>query len=330
MSERTGIDAVTLSVLETLDALGARPDSIYRKSAGVVARVYTDAGIPAGLAYEAVCATSAAWLVPIPLVDFHGNLGSSDSHDEPAGARSTEIRLSVAGTMALASERGELPRLPVRLVNGDLALGGASPPFDPVRLAAALRATASGDSDDASVELLGLPSFPTGCVVEGDRAELASGQPTKLRLRARVEIEDHPGGAQLVVTNLPYGVGADDAAQSIAARIDAARNADEFERHGKLSAELDIALRDVRNETISEVQRLVCDVAPGGDPEVSRQRVLDTWPISIELTVQLGAPLAALLRDLVDGSEVQQEAFTAFLTQRPPPPQSGVFGISLR
>jgi hypothetical protein len=327
MSERTGIDAVTLSVLETLDGLDARPDSFYRKSAGVVERVYTETGIPSGLAYEAVCATSAVWLVPIPLVDFHGNLGSSDSRDEPAGARYTEIRLSVAGTMALASERGELPRLPVRLVNGDLALGGSAPSFDPVRLAAALRATGRGDSDDALVELLGLPSFPTGCTVDGDLAQLASGQPTKLRLSARVEIEEHNGGSRLVITNFPFGVGADAAAESNEDRVSAARNPEAFEAHEELSATLDIAMQSIRNESIGDTQRVVCDVAPGGDPEVCRARVLDTWPVRIELTVHLGAPLAAILRDLVDGSEAQQQAFAKFLTLPPPPPQSGVSGI---
>jgi DNA gyrase subunit A len=113
VSERTGLDAILLSVLDGLDELGCRPGTQYRKSAAVVDHVYATRRIRPQFGYDAICVAAAPWLTHVRVIDFHGNFGSADSDDEPAAARYTEVRLASAGAMALASERGELAKLPI-------------------------------------------------------------------------------------------------------------------------------------------------------------------------------------------------------------------------
>jgi DNA gyrase/topoisomerase IV subunit A len=315
MSERTGLDNVVLSTLEGLDELGALPDRTYVKSAKVVDRAYETRGIPPRHGYDAICTISIPWLVHLRLIDFHGNFGGRDRDDEPANARYTEVRLSPAGVMALAAERGDLPRLPIGLINGDLALGGTSPPFDPVRLADALRASGGSASDDDLVAMVGLPAFPTQCSVEGDLTTLASGAPARLRLSARTTFETSGPAAALVLSHFPFGVGPEDAASAIAHRVGAARDRGVRTVHPELQEQMDPGLRDVRNESAGDSTRVVCELLPGADPERCRARVLETWPVTTEFDARLRAPLPTLLRHVADGSVAQQEAVTALLAQ---------------
>jgi DNA gyrase/topoisomerase IV subunit A len=310
VSERTGLDAVVLAALECLDEVDARPDGRYVKSAKVVDRMYASRGIPPRHGYDAICYTSAPWLVHVRLIDFFGNLGSPDPNDEAAAPRYTEVRLSPAGSMALAAERGELPRLPIRLINGDLALGGTSPPFDPARLLDAFRAAATGAATDTElVETLGLPAFPTWCSVAGDLTALASGARTLLRLSADVAIETHARAPRLVLSHFPLGVGPEAAAQSLAARADAARTRDLRATHPELHDKLALPLRDVRNESVDLVGRVVCELWPGADAEMCREGVLQTWPVMTTLPVQLPATLPTLVREFA----AQHEAIAALL-----------------
>ena len=314
VASRTGLDRLTLSVLECLDELDAHPDHRYVKSARVVNHAYASRAIPPRFVYEAMCANAATWLTHLLLVDIHGNIGSADDQDGPASPRYTEARLTRAGWLALASERGELPRLPIGLINGDLAFGGTAPSFDPVRVASALRAAVNGASDAELVELVGLPAFRIACSVDGDLAALASGASSKLSLSARVAIESDERGSRLVISHFPWSIGPGDAAEALAHRVDV-DDADSSLRndHPDLYAVMHLPLRDIRNESRDDVGRIVCELEPDADPEICREGVLETWPVTTEFTVQLGAPLAQLLREIVDGSDAQQEAITALI-----------------
>jgi restriction system protein len=64
----------------------------------------------------------------------HGNFGSRDG-DPPAGWRYTDVRLSPAGQVALAAERGELAPVPVGLITGTTYQFGTRPPFRPAAAA---------------------------------------------------------------------------------------------------------------------------------------------------------------------------------------------------
>jgi DNA gyrase/topoisomerase IV subunit A len=313
-SERTGLDSVTITVLEGYDELESSPDAQFKKNATIVEHLYATRGLPPRFAYEAICVAAAQWLTHVAVVDFHGNHGSPDPLDEPAAPRYTESRMSRAGAMALASERDELPRLPIGLINGDLSIGGTSPPFDPARVVEALRAaSAAGVSDDDLVTMIGMPAFPTGCLVVGDADSIAAGERTKLRVSSDIAIETDERGTRLLITRTPYDIGPEDVSGAIASRVDAVRSGRLREAFPELENELDLPLRDVRNESYGDITRVVCELLDGANAELCRDRILETWPATIEVTVQLRAPLATLVRGFVDDPVTQNEALALLL-----------------
>jgi DNA gyrase/topoisomerase IV subunit A len=314
MSDRTGLDAVLVSVLESLDEMGAQPDRVMIKSARVVEHCYETRGVAPRFGYDAICMAAASWLTHVRVVDPHGNFGSADPHDEAAAARYTEARLSRAGAMALASERGELPRLPIGLINGDLAMGGAAPAFDPSRIVEALRAaSAGGTTDEELVEIVGPPAFPTGCAVAGDLDALAGGTRTKLRVSSDIAIEPGDRGARLLISRVPYGIGAEAVGEAIAHRVDAVRSGRLRARYPDLENALDLPLWDVRNESSGDTTRLVCELLADANADLCRQRLFEIWPVTIEIPLQLRAPLPTLVRGYVDDPAVQNEALASLL-----------------
>jgi DNA gyrase subunit A len=314
MTDRTGLDTVMLSVLESLDEMGARPDQPMVKSARVVDHCYATRGIPPRVGYDAVCVAAAPWLTHVRVIDFHGNFGSADPNDDPAAARYTEIRQARSGAMAFESERGELPRLPIGLINGDLAMGGSAPPFDPARVVEALRAVSSDTATDAElVEILGPPAFPTRCPVTADLDAIAAGTRTLLRVSSDITIENGDHGTRLLISRVPYGVGSDDVANAIANRVDAVRSGRLRAAYPDLENALDLPLRDLRNESTGDTTRVVCDLLAGSNAELCRDRLLETWPLTIEFPVQLRAPLPTLVRGFVDDPAVQNEALAVLL-----------------
>ena len=209
MTDRTGLGVVEISVLEALDELGARPELPYVKCARVLQLLTDEHGVSPRYGYDALCSLARPWLVHLPLVDFHGNLGSADEADRPANPRYTEARLSTAGALAIAAERATGPRLPIGLVNGDLHVDGSSPAFSPSRVVDTLLALLDDPEmpDGDLVQRVGPPAFPTGCRVECDGAALTAAAPTTLMLTARLTVEAGKRGPAIVVTNLPPGVG---------------------------------------------------------------------------------------------------------------------------
>ena len=131
MGERTGLSTVEHAVLEALDETGARPDGPHRKSVNVLLGGEATRAIGLRYAYDALCCLAQPWRMNVPLVEIHGNVGGPNANDTPANPRYTEARLTRGGVLALASERGDAPRLPFVLMNGDLHLNGTQPPFDP-------------------------------------------------------------------------------------------------------------------------------------------------------------------------------------------------------
>ena len=71
-------------------------------------------GLAPGYAYEVLVDLVRPWTVPVRLVHGLGNYGEF-ALDEPASHfRHTESRLSRAGEVVLAAERGDLAPVPVR------------------------------------------------------------------------------------------------------------------------------------------------------------------------------------------------------------------------
>jgi DNA gyrase subunit A len=117
VSGRSGLGLVEVTVLGALDAAGATADRRHRKSARVLTVIEERIGLAPGFAYQVLVDLARPWKLPVPLVDGHGNFSSPDG-DTPAGWRYTEVRLSPAGEVALAAQRGELAPVPVGLITG--------------------------------------------------------------------------------------------------------------------------------------------------------------------------------------------------------------------
>jgi DNA gyrase subunit A len=314
MSDRTGLNALELSVLDALDALGAGPTSAYKKSAHVVTEMYARRDIPPSYGYETLCMLAAAWLVHIPLVDGHGNFGSAEF--PAAGARYTEARMARAGALALASERAELPRLPIGLINGDVHWGGTAPAFDPQRVAeAVVRAgeTPSLPADEVNA-IVGRPAFPTGCEVRGDVDALARGETIELRLSARVAIETDGAAPCLVISHPPPRVSIPEIGQALADRVNSANELGM--RHARLAGHLGLAIREIRDESTFDVMRLVCTLEVDADVDRCQRQALQTWPVTTTLTAQLAKPLAALVKATVDRAGEQRVALQQLLASR--------------
>ncbi len=78
------------------------------------------------------------WRRHLPLLEPLGNVGTRGD-DPPADARYTMVRLSPAGRLALAAERGAVGPVPFGLVEGTLYRDGTVPSFAPDAVLAALR-----------------------------------------------------------------------------------------------------------------------------------------------------------------------------------------------
>lgn len=299
VSDHWRLGVVERAVLEALDALEARPDRPHRKCANVVSRM-AGGGVSARYGYEALCTMAKPWLMNIPLVDFHGNCGSLD--DPPANPRYTEARLSRAGLLALAAERGDDPRVPVTLINGDLHVDGNAPPFSPRRVIAALRALADYPrlADSEIADIVGSPESPTGCGITCDHRALATGEWTAIVLTANISIEDAERGTQFVLSGLPLGIGPERVLQALAGRAELFAKRRRPGSDTGVFAELGLPLRDLRNESYADVTRIVCEIRPEADPHEVERQIASTWGVTTRLQVQLPAPLVTLVRELVD------------------------------
>lgn len=115
-----GIPELDLSVLSCLYDLGLVPPAWHRRTVDVL-EALADGGL-CGIedGYRVLQRLAASWLMPLPLIDAHGNFGSM--YDPCAPPMFNEVRLTPAGAMAVEAHRGELPLLPIGLINGTLPL----------------------------------------------------------------------------------------------------------------------------------------------------------------------------------------------------------------
>lgn len=231
---RDGLKPVQRRLLYAMRALKLDPQSGYKKCARVVGDVigkYHPHGDTA--IYDALVRLAQEFSQRYPLVDGQGNFGNVDG-DNPAAMRYTEARLTAVAELILQDlDAGTVDFLPTYdgeheepevmpaafpnlLANGALGIAVgmacAVPPHNIGELSAALDALidAPNLSDEALVELVAGPDFPTGGVLVESRATIlaayASGRGS-FRLRARWEKEALKGGGyQIVVSEIPYQV----------------------------------------------------------------------------------------------------------------------------
>lgn len=311
MSERSGLGAVEVAVLAALDSLGARSGGGYVKSARVLAAVEDAIGLAPGYAYEVLLDLAQPWTVPVTLVSGQGNFGSR-SGGPPANFRYTEARLSKAGTLALAAERGAAAPVPVGLINGNTYRQGSRPPLRPAGLIAAIREVlARPDVTDAElVALAGPPVFATGHAGHGDLAALAQGRETELRLAADVTVS--ADGGQVTVANIPAGISIGDAVLNIVSRAEQNHRAVQYPALFKATG---LPLADVRDLTDSRHSSglIVCVPTRGTPTGELRDKLMDVYGVYTTVRARFPRPLAAMIRDwaAAHGSEDVDASLTA-------------------
>lgn len=186
-------------------------------------------------AYDAMVRMAQDFTMRYPLVHGEGNFGSQDG-DSPAHMRYTEAKLSKYSELLLEEideggtkfvpnydgafkEPVTLPaRLPFILLNGasGIAVGMATeiPPHNLVEVANAAEAVIKNPKItlDELMQFIPGPDFPGGAQIISSEKDIKSAYSTgygSLLLRARYEFEELARGQwQLVVTELPYKVGA--------------------------------------------------------------------------------------------------------------------------
>lgn len=235
---RDGLKPVHRRILYAMHSLGLSPGSRFRKSARVVGEVlgkYHPHGDSA--VYDALVRMSQSFSMRAPLVDGHGNFGSTDG-DPAAAMRYTECRLTPITRDALfaditkntvkfednfdgsESEPLVLPaRVPNLLLNGSsgIAVGLATniPPHNLGELVAALTAIIRNPkiSDNELFKLVPAPDFPTGALIlgRGGAQDMYTKGRGQIVMRARAHKETIAKSktskrSAIVVTELPYQV----------------------------------------------------------------------------------------------------------------------------
>jgi hypothetical protein len=305
MGERSGVGLVECAILEALGSLGAEPGWVrqpvgpkhlttpgYHNNARVLAAVEDRIGLAPGYAYEVLVDLARPWTMPLTLVDGCGNFGTR-GNDPPANFRYTESRLSPAGQVALAAERGDLAPVPIGLINGNVYGEGTRPPFRPQAVIDALRQVIQHPtvtSEDLT-GMVGPPYFLNGCTVTGDFAALAAGRPAVLRLQARVTVSDDH--RSVLITNLPPNANPDETVVSLASQAAVREWA---QRYPGLHRQVHLPLSDIRDESSHGTDLLVCIPEPGTTPEQLRDQLLDVDGVCITVPVVPPGPLATMLR----------------------------------
>ncbi len=288
---RDGLKPVQRRILYQMADMGLRPDRGHVKSARVVGEVmgklhpHGDSAI-----YDALVRLAQPWALRVPLVDGHGNFGSLD--DGPAAARYTEARLAPAA-LALTENLDEdvvdfipnydgqfmqpevLPAaFPNLLVNGasGIAVGMATnmAPHNLIEVvAAAVHLLENPDATTRELmEFVPGPDLPGGGIIVGldgiaDAYETGRGT---FRTRAKVSIESlGPRRTGLVVTELPYMVGAERVIEKIKDAVNSK----------KLTGIADVNDLTDRNHGL----RLVIGIKTGFDPAAVLEQLYRLTPL---------------------------------------------------
>ena len=237
-----GLKPVQRRILYAMHEMGLTPDKPYKKSARIVGdclgkyHPHGDSSV-----YGAMVRMAQPFSMRMKLVDGHGNFGSADG-DPPAAMRYTEARMSPLALELLRDldkdtvtwspnfddsmeEPNMLPgRFPNLLVNGASGIAvGLATNIPPHNMGEAIDAVVAviDDPKITTAELLKVihgPDFPTGgFIIPVDSMEsIYETGKGKLKLRARLHVEEEGGRKNIVITEMPYQVSKADVLRSIA------------------------------------------------------------------------------------------------------------------
>jgi topoisomerase IV subunit A len=282
---RDGLKPVHRRILYGAYMLKAFPDRPYYKSARIVGDIlgkyhpHGDSSV-----YDAMVILAQNFTTREPLIDGHGNWGSTDG-DNAAAMRYTEARLTpiamellkdidkeVVDMMPNYSESEMEPRvLPARypnlLVNGafGIAVGLATniPPHNLKEVSQALLAYID-NNDITTRELMDYvkgPDLPTGGIIIGKNSLLSAYETGegKATLRARTNIEKLENGRLgIVITEFPYRRNKAKLLQTISEMTGDKRHAKALE-----------AITDIRDETDRTGIRAVIELRKSADNDAA-------------------------------------------------------------
>jgi len=313
---RDGLKPVQRRILYQMTEMGLRPERGHVKSARVVGEVmgklhpHGDASI-----YDAMVRLTQDFILRVPLIDGHGNFGSLD--DGPAAPRYTEARLH-ATALALTENLDEdvvdfvpnydnqltqpavLPAaFPNLLVNGasGIAVGMATnmAPHNLIEVVGAARHLL--DNPRATLEDLMAfvpgPDLPTGGTIsglDGIKDAYATGRGA-FKTRARVSVESISARKMgLVVTELPYMVGAEKVIEKIKDGVNSK----------KLNGISDVTDLTDRKRGL----RLVIGIKTGFSPEAVLEQLYRYTPLEDSFNINAvalvnGGPRTLGLRELL-------------------------------
>jgi len=313
---RDGLKPVQRRILYQMAEMGLRPDKGHVKSARVVGEVmgklhpHGDASI-----YDAMVRLTQDFILRVPLIDGHGNFGSLD--DGPAAPRYTEARLH-ATALAMTENLDEdvvtfipnydnqltqpevLPAaFPNLLVNGasGIAVGMATnmAPHNLIEVIGAARHLLHNPNAtlDDLMEFVPGPDLPTGGTISGlagIKDAYATGRGA-FKTRAKVTTESISARKTgLVVTELPYMVGAEKVIEKIKDGVNSK----------KLSGISDVTDLTDRKRGL----RLVIGIKTGFSPDAVLEQLYRYTPLEDSFNINNvalvgGGPQTLGLRDLL-------------------------------
>jgi len=299
-----GLKPVQRRILYTMHELGVTPEKPHRKSARIVGDAlgkyhpHGDTSV-----YDAMVRMAQDFVMRAPLIDGHGNFGSMDG-DSAAAMRYTEVRMTPLATELLKDigkdtinfslnfddtlkEPDVLPgRFPNLLVNGasGIAIGLATniPPHNLAEVidGVILQMEKPDVTLDELMRVIKGPDFPTGGIIIGQE-EIINAYETgrgKIIVRAKVDIENAPGGKKLlVIKELPYQVNKATLLEKILRLSE--------ERKGVLTG-----IADIRDESDRNGVRAVIEVKKDGDAE----KILNYLYKYSDLQVTFGVNMVAI------------------------------------
>lgn len=317
---RDGLKPVHRRILYAMYDMNIRPGTAYKKSARIVGEVlgkyhpHGDASV-----YEAMARMAQNFSLRYMLVDGQGNFGSLDG-DSPAAMRYTEARMSHLGDELMTDINMEtvdfgdnydgtqkeplvLPaRIPNLLANGvtGIAVGMATsiPPHNLRELADAITylidnyETIEDVAVDDLMRFVKGPDFPTGgLVIANDELKeaYATGR-GRVVMRATSDIEEgKDGGFRIVFKSFPYQV----------SKIGIIEKIVQLVREGRLQG-----IRDLRDESDRDGQRLVVELKKGAQPDLVRNQLFKYTPLQSTFSIQMlalagGEPRTLSLRRLL-------------------------------
>jgi DNA gyrase subunit A len=314
---RDGLKPVHRRILFASQEGGFVAGRPYRKSAKIVGDVmgnyhpHGDSAI-----YDALARMTQDWSLRLPLIDGQGNFGSMDP-DPPASMRYTEARLKKVANALLddldkdtvdfqpnydgsRQEPQVLPaRFPNLLVNGagGIAVGMATniPPHNLGEVIKACLAYIENPaiSNDALIEIVPAPDFPTGPLILGTGGARAAYRDGKgsIMMRARHIVEENKGDRRsIVLTSIPFQLGKNNLVEKIA----------EAAKDKRIEG-----VSDIRDESSRKGVRVVIDLKRDATIDVVLNQLWRHTPAQCSfpanmLAIRGGRPEVLTLRDIIE------------------------------